>query len=149
MESEGKSAAQLKLEQVCIDVKQWRETRPKLGQMPAELWDEATSAARELGVYPVARALGINYTTLKERTGAGPKQRRTGTRRGQENTPRGTGSGFIEVSNIPMLREPAGSEGTTVVEVVAADGARLTIRLQGKSQADVAGLVTAFQGRRQ
>ena len=150
MEAEGKSIEQLKLEQVCVGVKKWRETRPKLGPMPAELWDDAAAVARELGVYPVARALGVNYKVLKERVAPAPKEER----RAQLAEETAVSSDlsrkrndFIEVSGIPLLSEPR-SEGTTVVEVVAADGARLTIRLQGKSQADVAGLVTAFQERR-
>ena len=39
-----------RLEEVCQRVKGWRETRPKLGPMPQELWDAAVALAGEHGV---------------------------------------------------------------------------------------------------
>jgi hypothetical protein len=103
--------------------------------MPARLWDEASLLARELGVHRVKSALGLNYESLKkrvvevcaERGGAAAKA-----------------GGFVELSGAQLLEATSGP----VVEVVAADGGRLTVRLATGSGLDVAGLVEAFCRRR-
>lgn len=112
-------------------IQQWRQSRTKLGAMPAELWAEATSLAQTHGVHRVARALGLNYHVLKQRVTRKP----TGGGPGRENH-------FIEVSSAPLLR--SGPETAAVVEVVSPHGARLTIRLPGGRLMEAAELVSAF-----
>jgi hypothetical protein len=47
-------------------ITQWRETRTHRGApMPAALWAAAVDVARRHGVDPTARALGVDYATLK------------------------------------------------------------------------------------
>jgi hypothetical protein len=52
-------------------ITQWRESRTHRGApMPAALWGAAVGVARRYGVASTARALGVDYGTLKRRLGA-------------------------------------------------------------------------------
>jgi hypothetical protein len=77
--------------------------------MPARLWDEASLLARELGVYRVKCALGLNYESLKRRVGEGGAERGTATTKA---------AGFIELSGAQLLEPASGA----VVEVCADGG---------------------------
>lgn len=143
MELEGRSVEQLKLEQIGGDIRQWRQIRAKPGPMPEGLWEEATSLARTLGVYRVSRALGLNYGALKERVA--PTGQRGSRTRDAGPLPRKSRGSFVEVRGVPLLGGFS-NEGT-VVEVVASDGTRLTIRLKGGNP-DITALVNAFRERR-
>jgi hypothetical protein len=132
-------------------IQAWRQTRPGTRPMPEELWKEATSAARTLGVYRVVRALRVNSAGLKRRVMASTGGRRTGSRRAksvQQRHPAASRGDFIEMSGLCGLgaTSQAAAEGDAVVEVVAADGTRLTIRLKA-SMPNVAAWVSAFRGR--
>jgi len=115
--------------------------------MPEELWKEASGFARKLGICQVSRALRVNYAGLKRRmrtSGAPRVVSRTSARAASV-----TGPNFIELSGpaafAALSEPPAGSDA--VVEVVAADGARLTIRVKGATSPNVAAWVSAFRGR--
>ena len=72
MGTEGSGAQGLaRLSQLRRRIERWRGTRVKRSPMPPELWTAATELARELGVYRVARELGVGYGSLKERGRAG------------------------------------------------------------------------------
>jgi hypothetical protein len=101
--------------------------------MPARLWNEASSLARDLGLHRIKCALGLNYESLKKRVGG------VGTRgSAPAKTP-----GFVELSGAQLL----GPERGAVVEITDADGGRLTVQLGTGSELDVAGLVEAFRRR--
>lgn len=121
----------------------WRQSRPKSRPMPQELWREASEAAKRLGTGRVARALGLSYEALKQRVISGEVQgRRRGIRgRGQEAEQ----AQFIELNGFAALG-PAPNREEMVVEVVAADGARLTIRVKGSSP-NLCALIEGFRGR--
>jgi hypothetical protein len=58
-------------ETIRVRVAQWRETRTHRGApMPAALWAGAVDVARRYGVGPTARAVGVDYATLKRRLAA-------------------------------------------------------------------------------
>jgi len=113
-------------------IDRWRSSRKRRSPMPARLWHEASLLAREIGVHRVKSALGLNYESLKRRVGEGGAKRTAATK-----------AGFVELSGAQLL-EPANGP---VVEVAAADGGRLTVRLGMGSELDVAGLVEAFRRR--
>jgi hypothetical protein len=144
MESEAQSAAQHKLDEVQREVGQWRQTRPRSKEMPKELWESATLLAQMLGVNTVVRRLGLNYSALKQRVAPGGSESRRGKR--EEGSPRANRKGFIELSKVPLLGIPPNDEA--VVEVMAKDGARLSIKLKAGNHLDVTALVRAFQERR-
>ena len=70
MAQRTQSAAAERVKQLRERIDHWRSTRVKLRPMSAELWDEATILARGLGVYPVQRALKLNYESLRRRVEA-------------------------------------------------------------------------------
>jgi hypothetical protein len=115
-------------------IQEWRGSESKGRAMPEKLWEEAAAAAQLLGVGPVARALNLSYDTLKRRAGlADPERAATGR------------SDFIE---LPDLSAPfaGGSGDGAVVEVLATDGAKLTVRVKARNL-DMSALVKAFRGR--
>jgi hypothetical protein len=112
--------------------------------MPARLWDEAALLARELGVHRIKCALGLNYESLKRRALACASR----ASREEVDVARGTAATrrarFVELRGAQILDTSNGP----VVEVCAADGCRLTVRLEAGIAVDVAGLVAAFRWRR-
>ncbi len=120
----------------------WRQSEPKSRSMPEELWQEASEAARRLGAGRVARALGLNYETLKQRVLSDSSGRRRGGVR-RKAQPQDTG--FIELNGYSGLGPPAAPDDM-MVEMVAVDGTRLTIRVKGAT-ANVPALINAFRGR--
>ena len=114
----------------------WRRTRTRHSPMPEDLWDDAVALTRAHGVYPVARALGLNYESLKRRV-----SRASGRR-----APQAPAASFVELGpSLPIgLRAPGGA----VVELTNEAGDRLAIHLPGGSDIDLRALASAFFGRR-
>ena len=128
-------------------IEAWRRTRPGTRPMPEKLWKEASGFARKLGIGPVSRALRVNSGGLKRRMRASGSPRvvsRTSARAASISRP-----DFIELSGsapfAALSEAPTGSDA--VVEVVAADGARLTIRMTGATNSNVTAWVSAFRCR--
>jgi urease gamma subunit len=112
--------------------------------MPQTLWSEAAAMARELGVHRVARALRLNFETLKRHARSASRPSRGGrsvadTMLAPMRADFLEVKGFAEVSRAAVVQE-------TIVEVVACDGTRLSIRGTCAS-ADVAAWIQAFRGR--
>jgi hypothetical protein len=139
------SAQSVGLEELGRQIKAWRATRPNTRPMPPELWRQATLAARKIGIYPVSRALRVNYGMLKRRVEA---RRSSPDRNGEADRGEPLAlrrAGFVEVSGLAHL-SAASAVDRMVVEVVASDGAKLTIRLQ-EASANVVTLIESFRGR--
>jgi hypothetical protein len=105
-------------------LERWRKTRPRGVAMPEELWAAAAKLARRHGVYPTARALGLEYNKLKRRSG-----RAEG---GEDATP----PTFVELS-VPQPADVAGCRielsgprGSSVkIELAAPISASLVVEL--------------------
>jgi len=117
-------------------IERWRATRTKRSPMPEPLWDAAVELAQAEGIYPIARALAVNYQTLKCRVAMASN--------GDSRTP----AGFVELT--PMPANGSVSRGELVLELSRGDGAMLTIRLPSEHEFDVERLAEAFlrRGRR-
>jgi hypothetical protein len=101
--------------------------------MPGELWEAAVAAARDHGIWAVSRALRVNYESLRSRV------------EGKPRTGRGEASGavgFVELDGARALGAPEREAAT--VELSRPDGARLTMRLEGRGALDLLGLAEAF-----
>src|SRR5690349_11094649 len=98
-------------------IEQWRSQKPRGRSMPQELWQEASKAARSLGVSRVATALKLGYASLRERSGVEGVRK---TPRRSEPAAPVVSSQFVELSDLSPIREEA------VVEVTVPDGTRLT-----------------------
>ena len=112
-------------------IEHWRKTRPRRTAMPQELWTAAAEVARIHGLWAVSRALRVNYESLKKRLGPRPVRRASARK-----------MGFVEVTPVPAVGSAA--RAGTVVEIVAVDGTRLTVRLEDRSGVDLASLLDAF-----
>lgn len=104
-----------RIEQISEKIEHWRKTRLRRTRMPDELWQAAVALAHEHGVYATARDLRLSYDGLKTRLEATPTR---GAR--QRQAP----ATFVELG--PALA--IGASGS-VVELLGASGAKLTIRL--------------------
>ena len=126
-----------RIHQLGEKISRYRSMRPKPRRMPEILWAEAVALARELGVYRVVSALGLNYNALRERLEQTPSPARPELQ-GAVN--------FVELSGAQMLGPRAGPG--PVVELVESDGARLSVRLPVGSVVDLPQLVAAYRGGR-
>jgi hypothetical protein len=124
------------LRSVRARIERWRATRTKRSPMPEALWDAAVELAQAEGIHPIARALAVNYQTLKCRVAMASN--------GNSRTP----AGFVELT--PMPANGSVSRGELVLELSSGDGATLTIRLPSERKLDVERLAEAFlrRGRR-
>jgi hypothetical protein len=115
-------------------IEAWRRSENRGRRMPEELWQEAGAAARRLGVCPVSRALGLGYQTLKRRVSP------------SESSPSNVVSQprFIEVAGFAPMNGVTADEA--IMEMVFADGSRLTVRLKDSSPA-LLRVIQAWRGR--
>lgn len=122
----------VQLSQLRRQIERWRGTRVKRSPMPPELWIAATELARELGVYRVARELGVGYESLKDRAGA----------RGEHGARQA--DAFVELAGASLL-SAAPAAARSEVELSDASGTTMVIRLATDQAVDVAGLLAAFR----
>lgn len=105
-------------DQVAQKLQLWRGQHQTPARIPEGIWNEAVALARELGVGPVARALKLDFASLKKRvTGAGARVVRSST----------TTTTFVELLS--------GAEGlgacTLELQSVASGHIRLTMQNPG------------------
>ena len=109
----------------------WRKSRPRGKRIPPRLWALAAALARTHGVSPVSQRLGLDYNGLKRRAEATRTPRRSRLK---------PPPGFVE---LPLIGQPAQFPNCTV-ELARGEGARMTIRWEGKEGLDLVGLAEAF-----
>ena len=127
------------IEELRAGIQRWRKTREKRTRMPADLWEDAVSLAREHGVYRISSTLGLNYENLKRRALVVSAERRdTGIESG----------GFIELSGSQLLGSLPPERAETVLKLADGKGATLKVRLPFGVHLDVQGLAEAFWSRR-
>jgi hypothetical protein len=90
----------------------------------------------------VARALGLNYTHLKERL-LSPREARIGAPK-RSGLPQVASPQFLELGRVADLSPPRGAE-PVVLELAAPDGTRLTIRTT-EAGVSVLAMINAFRG---
>jgi hypothetical protein len=110
-------------------IEQWRQQHRPRARIPEELWREAAELACVHGINRTARALRLDYYSLKKRAAAAAAP-------SSEPAPE-----FVELLPGGM---PAGRP-EYLIEVEDAGGAKLRIRLQGGDIPDVAALVRVFR----
>jgi hypothetical protein len=108
---------------------QWRNRNKPRTRLPAELWSSAVELAREHGVNRTAKALRLDYYSLKKRL-AGV---------GEEGDP---SPEFIEI--LPEMSS-APAAGCTM-EIDDETGATLRLRVHGAEFPDLAAITRAFRG---
>ena len=110
---------------------QWRQRRRPRARIPEELWREAAELACAYGVNRTARALRLDYYSLKKRVAAAA---RSGQRAAE----------FVEILPGGMAAPRSECE----IEVEDGSGVKMRIHLQGGDLPDVAALLGIFwEGR--
>jgi hypothetical protein len=129
----------------------WRARKESGEAIPQSLWRGAAALARRHGAGKIALALGLDSHKLKQLSlgrWSGRRSRRAGVVKAVLDTPSvtevGAGARFIE------LKAPVGFsgplDGEAVVEVLGADGTRVTLRLKDSSPA-LPAVIAALRGR--
>ena len=112
---------------------QWRSQHCKGARLPKELWREAAALAREHGLNKTARALGLNYYSLKKHL----EEMTT-----EELIPAKAEPDFIELLGGAM------TPGSMECTIEWADGGSSTVRMhiKGAGLSDLASLAGVFRG---
>ena len=111
----------------------WRETRKVRSRIPESLWTSAVKMARAYGINRTARALRVDYYSLKERVESEASS--SGVCK------RNTSSTFVE------LAAPAiASTCECLLELEDVAGAKMRIHLKGVEVPDLAALSRSFWG---
>ena len=127
------------LERLGRRFEQWRQTRDGRSRIPEALWASAVKAAGRYGLNPTARALGLDYYSLKRRVDAFPGRltgRTTGSRDGSDNP---VTAAFVKLP-------PLGAAGSAecLVELEDPRGAKMRIQLKGGQVPDLEALSRSF-----
>ena len=125
-----------------IRIQAWRDARNGPGPMPDDLWNDAIHMAKEHGVCRIARAIGIDYSGLRNKV-----------RKAME-IPAQVKPAFIELSARPpaetAMEVPANTSGSwaaesgSLIEISRPDGSQMRIHLEAGRGAEAAGIVAAF-----
>jgi hypothetical protein len=111
------------MERIRQRLERWRETRTVGTPMPEELWAAAAKTARRHGVYPTARALGLEYNKLKRLT--------HGTSQPEQE--------LLAPTFVELIAAPAGGSACRI-EMEGPRGGRMKIELPTASAELVVGL---------
>ena len=112
-------------------LKIWRGTRRPGQRIPEDLWQAATDLARIHGLSRTTTALKLSYYDLRRRLQAGAAR---DSRRLRPPV-------FVEVPSLPLPPD-GGARG--IVELVAASGARLILRVPDVDPAELLPVVELF-----
>ncbi len=129
----------------------WRARKGSGEVIPQKLWQGAAALARRHGAGRIALALGLDSHKLKQLSlGRWPVREPNGAaaaspaRRTPSVTKVGPSARFIELKAPVVSGGPL--EGEAVVELLGADGTRITLRLADSSPA-LPAVIAALRGR--
>jgi|SRR4030042_257588 len=127
-------------------LERWRRTRRGRMRIPEGLWGLAVRAVGTYGVNRTARALGLDYYSLKQRVAAaGCQTQRHATRRWSEAS---AAARFVELAPLAGVVEPApptsGGVPECLLEFERAGGAKLRVQLKSVAVADLVALGRSF-----
>jgi hypothetical protein len=131
MEPKNLLSLQISLEDVGNQFEHWRHSRAKRAPIPPSLWQAAISLYPDHSVYEISKALRLNYTDLKHRVEA----QRTVFQPASVSEP-----AFIELGGLSTTKTSA----QCVVEMKAADGAKIKMYFKGDVGLDLLQLSKAF-----
>src|SRR5229473_1457295 len=129
MKTRTVSASGSPFEQVQHRFDVWRKTRKRCSPIPESLWSSAVELAREHGLHRTARALRLNYYSLKKRF------------RWIADAP---DSSQREATFVEFLPPGAAGPSACTIEMENAQGRKMKIQLQGQGGPDLAVLINSF-----
>jgi hypothetical protein len=110
-------------------VDQWRATQPWPSKLPESIWQSAIDLAKQCGVYATAKALRLNYRTLRKRVpGSSPAPH-----------PKPAPPTFVE-----LIAPPAKVEDC-VLEFESARGAKMRVQWKATAPPDWSSLLRAWR----
>jgi hypothetical protein len=126
-------------------IQAWRNARSGPESMPEALWSDAVQLARQFGVCLIARAVGIDYSGLRNKV-----------RKAMEIPVTLNQPAFIELPLSPGAANgtfkcqdgPWGGGAGSVIEISRPDGLKMRIHLEAGQGKEAAGIVAAFLGSR-
>ena len=111
----------------------WRRTRKVRSRIPESLWALAVKLAGRYGIHRTAKALRVDYYSLKKRVEGAPAATASNVRAGA------AGATFLE------LPPPAwAGSGECTLELEDSGGAKLRVHLKGFEAPDLAALSRSF-----
>ena len=113
-------------------LERWRQTHPARTRIPEALWAAAVKMARKYGVHRTAKALRLDYYSVKKRI----EQKAGGA--GEVRTESAAAT-FLE---LPAALRDGSCECT--VELEDSGGAKMRVHLKGSSVPDLAALSRSF-----
>lgn len=121
----------------------WRAQQQPRGRLPEELWKSAAALAQKQGVSGVARALRLDYYSLRRWCDPSCPQRGRRARSASRSSARASAPRFVELK----LEEPMGQSAPVFrVELADGRGARMSFEL-GREVAPVVALAEVFWKR--
>ncbi len=133
MSTKGTENLPARLEGLRRRFERWRRTRKVRSRIPEPLWASAVKLAGTYGIHRTAKALRVNYYTLKKRAAGTPAVTASNMSAGV------AGATFLELS------PPAWpGSGECVLELEDAGGAKLRVHLKGFETPDLAALSRSF-----
>jgi hypothetical protein len=118
------------IESVRQRLERWRGKKRQRSPIPEKLWASAAHLARRYGFAKTARALRLDYYSLKERMEAGGQQ---------GSAEMSTRPAFVE-----LIPQPAATVFECTMELEDPSGARMRIHLKGSGVPDLTGLSESF-----
>jgi hypothetical protein len=118
------------MESVRQRLERWRRNRKHRSPIPKGLWASAADLACRYGLAKTARALRLDYYSLKERMEAGKRQ---GSRKMSAQP------AFVE-----LIPPPAPAVPECTMELENSSGARMRIHLKGAGMPDLTDLSESF-----
>ena len=105
------------MEKVRRRLERWRSTRAyRRSPIPSALWAAAVTVARRHGLYPAARTLRLDYTTLKKHLHAA-----------DDRVPAAASATFVELAPLPVPTHAC----DCVIEIEAPRGGRMRVQVKG------------------
>lgn len=139
------------LSRVRRQLEAWRTHKGSSKAIPQSLWQGAAALARRHGACRIALELGLDSHKLKQISlgrWSGRKSKRAGVVKAVQEEPGVTEVGadtrFIELKAPVGISGPL--DGEAVMEVLGADGTRITLRLKDSSPA-LPVVIAALRGR--
>ena len=134
MRTSKNQAPPARLDAVRRRFEQWRRRREIGSRIPEPLWAAAVRAADAYGLNATAKALGVDYYSLKKRLGE------KSASRSKAAAPT-KGAKFVELSPVVRTGIPE-----CVLELEDVEGAKLRIQLKGIEARDLTALSRSLWG---
>jgi hypothetical protein len=124
------------IKDLVAQLQQFRSTHAVRTRLPEALWQKAVEAARQHGLYVVARALRLDYGSLQKRLDSAPVSGRVRRDdRADDDRPRSQKPGGVSKASSPAFVELARSVGVGgdeyVIEFESGAGLLMRVRWRG------------------